>query len=195
MHLFQESPIERHPAIFFDRDGVIIEEVDYIANPRDVKLIKGASSAIKSAREMGFRTVIITNQSGIGRGFFGWADYLSVENYFVETLRKQGVQVDGILACGAAPGTDADEWRKPSDGMLLAAALSLNLDLHRSIVVGDKASDLEAGKRAGLRLGVHVATGHGTAERKLVHGLESNNFTVRCLPSIQALISILAAEA
>ena len=178
------------PALFLDRDGVIIVERHYLSRPDDVALIDGAAATIAAARAHGVAVVIVTNQSGIGRGKFGWPDYRACEDRMLAILAHGGATVDMILACphhpsGARPPYDVDHpWRKPSPGMLLAARDQLNLDLAMSNLVGDKASDIEAARAAGLPRAVHVATGHGRDERAAALALSRPGFDVIAVPSI-----------
>ena len=191
----QPAPAAR-PAVFIDRDGVLIEEREYLAKPDGVALMAGAEVLIKRARAGGWMTVIVTNQSGIGRGYFGWADYWAVENRLIELLRRKGAAVDAIYANSALPdpGCGQDSWRKPCPGMLLAASAALNIDLRRSVVVGDKAGDMAAGRAAGLLLGIHVATGHGREEAESAFALGTERFRVRLVQSIADAPAVLEAE-
>ncbi len=164
------SPTPR-PCLFLDRDGVLIEERNYLCDPDLVELVPGAPDAITSARALGWAVVVVTNQSGIARGKFGWEEYEAVEQRLEDLLAAAGARVDMVLACPHLPdgkppyNFDPNNWRKPGPGMLLEAARVMNLDLTRSILVGDKGSDLEAAAAAGLKTAVHVLTGHGGAER------------------------------
>lgn len=108
--------------------------------------------------------VVVTNQSGIGRGFFDWSAYERVTDQLLELLGPTA-PLAGIYANSHGPDAPQASWRKPSPAMLLEAARELNLDLRRSILVGDRLSDLEAGAQAGLRTLAHVLTGHGHNER------------------------------
>ncbi len=150
------------PAVFFDRDGTLMEEVCYCGDPRLVRVYPGVPDALRRLRAAGFRTFIVTNQSGIGRGFFTPEQYRAVER---ELMRQLGDgTIDGSYFCADAPGSPSTR-RKPEPGMVLEAAAEFGLDLKRSWVVGDKESDIECGRRAGTRT-VQVATGYG-AERDL----------------------------
>lgn len=188
------TPERRRPALFLDRDGVLIEERSYLSDPDGVALIEGAIPTIAAARAAGHAIVVVTNQSGIGRGFFGWPQYAAVETRMLALLERGGAGVDAILACashpqgGKPPYDDDHPWRKPRPGMLLAAAERLELDLAASSIVGDKAADIEAGRAAGLARGFHVATGHGDAqERRAALALAGVAFQVHACPSIAAL--------
>jgi D-glycero-D-manno-heptose 1,7-bisphosphate phosphatase len=137
--------------------------------------------------------VVITNQSGVGRGYFDWGDYQMVENGLLDLLARNGAFVDALFAnSGVAGAPETHCWRKPQPGMLLAASDVLNIDLARSVVVGDKASDLEAGRAAGLPLGIQVATGYGGSEAAAAERLATPGFRVVHIDSI-AQVSAAAA--
>ena len=157
------------PALFLDRDGVIIEDVHFIQKAEDVRTIEGVAEAINAANARHVGVVVITNQSGIARSHFGWDAFESVQAEVNRRLRDAGAQIDLVLACGYHPdGAGAlaadHDWRKPRPGMLLEAAKQLGINLAASFVVGDRLTDLAAGKAAGLRLGALVRTGYGATE-------------------------------
>jgi D-glycero-D-manno-heptose 1,7-bisphosphate phosphatase len=160
------------PALFLDRDGVVVEEVHFLRRPEDVRVSPGMAAAIGRANRAGVPVVVVTNQSGVARGHFGWEDYAAVAAE-IETrlLDEAGAWLDAVLACGyhaeGAPGLREDRraWRKPSPGMLFAARDRLGVDLGRSLIVGDRVSDLEAGLNAGLARGTLVLTGYGREHR------------------------------
>ncbi len=116
---------------------------------------------------MGWPVVVITNQSGIARGYFDWGAYEAVTERLQELLGPTA-PLAAVYANGHGPDAPLNSWRKPSPAMLEAAATDLRLDLDRSLLVGDRLSDLEAGARAGLRWLAHVSTGHGEQERSAV---------------------------
>ncbi len=159
------------PAVFLDRDGVIIEEVGFAAAPDQVRLERGAARLIRAANAKGTPVVAVSNQSGIARGFFGWPAFAAVEARITELLAAEGARLDAVAACPfhpeTTPGYGAVEahWRKPGPGMLLALAERLNLRLDRSWLVGDRASDIEAARLAGLAGSVLVLTGYGRDNR------------------------------
>ena len=154
------------PAVFFDRDGTLMEDADYPRHPAQVAVYPDAAPALARLRAAGFRVVVVTNQSGLGRGYFTEADYQAVH---AEFLRQLGPGLlDATYHCPDAPDTPSAH-RKPAPGMVLDAARDLSLDLAASYVVGDKAADVELAARAGLRGGVLVLTGKGGAERARCH--------------------------
>lgn len=183
----------RRPALFLDRDGVIVEEVDYLHRADDVRLIDGAAETIRACNQTHRPVVIVTNQSGVGRGYYGWEDFAAVQAHLLALLDAAGARVDMVLACAyhadALPPYDVPDhpWRKPNPGMLLAAADALDIDLARSWIVGDTAGDLMAGAAAGLAGGVHVLTGHGQTERETVMRLKVKRYDVRPTTSIGAM--------
>jgi len=145
------------PAVFFDRDGTLIEEVHYCSDPSQVRVIPGATEALLKLAEAGFALVIVTNQSGIGRGYFTHDDYNRVHEEVLWQLKP--AVLTAAYYDESAPDRPSAR-RKPSTAMLEEAAREHGLDLSRSWMVGDKTSDIECGRNAGLRT-VLVETGHG----------------------------------
>jgi D-glycero-D-manno-heptose 1,7-bisphosphate phosphatase len=172
------------PVLFLDRDGVIIEERHYIRRAADVCLTSGAADAISSMNESGVPVIIMTNQAGIGRGIYDWHDFIAVQDEMHKQLEKDGAYVDAVYACAyhsegkSQLRVENHAWRKPNSGMLKMAELQLKLSLTCSWVVGDRASDLEAGKRAGLRGGTLVETGYGSKSFEIadINRLKSDEF-------------------
>ncbi|HUB82621.1 MAG TPA: HAD family hydrolase [Bryobacteraceae bacterium] len=150
----------RSPAVFFDRDGTLMEEVHYCGDPGQVRLYPGVAEGLRRLKDAGFRIFIVSNQSGIGRGIITEEQYRAVQ---AELLAQIGAGlVDASYFCPDAPGTPSSR-RKPEPGMLLEAAAEFGLDLARSYMVGDKADDVECGKRAGVRT-IQVLTGYGAEQ-------------------------------
>lgn len=149
------------PCIFFDRDGTLIEERNYLSDPAGVVLIPGAAEALRLARAAGFLAVVLTNQSGVGRGFFTLEDVQRVHERMLALLAREGAGVDGIYVCPHAPGDDCS-CRKPRTGLVEQAARELGIDLPRSWMIGDKPADIELARNAGLR-SVLVLTGYGAS--------------------------------
>jgi D-glycero-D-manno-heptose 1,7-bisphosphate phosphatase len=169
-----ESPVRGCPALFLDRDGTLIEDPGYISDPDEVRPIPGVAAALGRFRAAGYALVVVTNQSGIGRGLYSWANYDAVAARIEALFATDGVVFDAVLACGHSPETNPPcGWRKPAPGMIREAAGLLSLDLSRSLLVGDKLSDLEAAVAAGLPRAVHVASGQGTAARAGLAGWQT----------------------
>lgn len=142
-------------AVFIDRDGTIMEDTDYCSHPKDVRIFPGVLEALRRLKSRGFKIVIITNQSGIGRGLFTLDQYRAVES---EVLRQLGDGlVDAIYYCPDAPGHDS-KCRKPAPGMVVKATLDHQIDLSRSFLIGDKEIDVECAHNAGVRA-IRVRTG------------------------------------
>jgi D-glycero-D-manno-heptose 1,7-bisphosphate phosphatase len=155
------------PAFFLDRDGTLNEEVDHLSDPEQLVLIPGAAAAVARLNALGVPVVVVTNQSGIGRGRFGWQDFEAVMTRMASLLASENARIDAVYAAphheealGEYAVADHPE-RKPNPGMLLRAAEEHGLDLARSWMIGDKALDLEAGRRAGCRVAL-VRTGYGS---------------------------------
>jgi D-glycero-D-manno-heptose 1,7-bisphosphate phosphatase len=146
---------ELSAAVFIDRDGTIIEDADYCSHPKQVKVFPGVSPALRRLKSKGFKLIIITNQSGIGRGFFTVDEYRSVES---EVSRQLGHRlIDATYFCPDLPGQQPSH-RKPSPGMILQAKEEHQIDLARSFFIGDKEIDVECGRNAGVRT-IRVQTG------------------------------------
>jgi D-glycero-D-manno-heptose 1,7-bisphosphate phosphatase len=149
-------------AVFFDRDGTLMEEVNYCHDPAQVKVFAGVPEAIAELKRAGFLAIVVTNQSGIGRGLFTEAQFRAVEE---EMLRQVGAgRIDASYFCADLPGTPSLR-RKPAPGMLLEAAAAYGIDLAASFTIGDKASDIECGRRAGTRT-ILVRTGYGAVTER-----------------------------
>lgn len=147
---------QAQPALFLDRDGVVIQWVDYISDPKLVVLKPGLLQILRRARQQNWKLVIVTNQSGIGRGKFSLQDYESVQARISELLKKEHLHLDAVyMSPYFAEGTNehsqlGKELRKPKPGMFFAAAKDMNIDLTKSIMIGDSATDLEAAFAAGV---------------------------------------------
>ena len=140
----------RRPTVFLDRDGTLIEDVGYPRDPETVRLLEGAVEALAALRRAGYALVVVSNQSGIGRGIVTQEQAEAVHERFVQELRAHGVELDDARYCPHRP-EDACACRKPAAGLLLDSARELGLDLARSFMVGDKPDDVEAGRAAGCR--------------------------------------------
>lgn len=163
------------PAAFIDRDGVINVERDYVWKPADFELLPGVPEALRRFADHGFALVVVTNQAGIAKGRYTEADYERLTNHMRSLLEAQGVTFDGVYHCPHHPHGSVERYqrvcdcRKPAPGMLLRAAHELQLDLARSVMVGDKTSDTDAGRAAGVRSTVVVESGHALADDAILH--------------------------
>jgi len=144
------------PALFLDRDGTLMKEVDHCHCPEEVEAIEGAAAGLAKARKHGWYNVIITNQSGIGRGYFTEKEFLAVQE---ELQHQLGGLIDATYMAPDLPNTNSLR-RKPAPGMFLEAAQDLGINLSRSFMIGDRNSDIEAGRVAGCQT-ILVLTGYG----------------------------------
>lgn len=149
----------KNKACFLDRDGVINEEAGYIRSPEQLKAFPFAGEAIKLLNEKGIKAIVVTNQSGIGRGYFDQKILDEIHRKLRRELAKEGAFLDAIYYCPHHPG-DGCHCRKPKTGLFLKAAMDFNLDLGQCYTIGDKLTDLEAGREAGTKT-ILVLTGYG----------------------------------
>src|SRR5215831_9137584 len=143
------------PAVFVDRDGTIMEDCVYCSDPKNVRIFPGIREALRRLKSNGFKLIIITNQSGIGRGLFTVDQYRAVEAELLSQL-GDGL-IDATYFCPDVPGQHSSH-RKPSPGMIFQAQQEHQLDLARSFFIGDKEIDVECGRNAGVRT-IRVQTG------------------------------------
>jgi histidinol-phosphate phosphatase family protein len=152
-------------AIFLDRDGTINEEVNYLGRVEDLRWIARAAQAIRLLRDHGWLVVLVTNQSGVGRGYFTEQAVAAIHRQLAADLAAAGTALDGVYCCPHHPAANC-ACRKPKTLLFERAARDLNIDLAASYAVGDKISDLLPGQRLGSRT-VLVLTGHGRQHREL----------------------------
>jgi len=176
--------------VFLDRDGTLLEEREYAWRQADYAPLPGAYQAVARLRAAGFGVVVITNQSGIGRGIFGDADYAAFESLLLADFAAHGADLDGCYHCPHAPD-DACECRKPGTALALRAAREHGIDLGRSWVIGDKDSDVELARKLGCRA-VLVLTGHGAAH---VERLPAGTLIARDLPDAVSRFVLASAAA
>ena len=144
-------------AVFLDRDGTIIEDVDFLRDESEIRLLPGAVEGIRLLREAGFLVIVATNQSGVARGYLTEKKLRAVHTTLLEELARQSARLDAIYYCPHHPEGSVREYaiecdcRKPAPGLLLRAARQWNVNLAASFVVGDSERDVLAGKRAGCR--------------------------------------------
>jgi D-glycero-D-manno-heptose 1,7-bisphosphate phosphatase len=147
-------------AVFLDRDGTIIEERNYLCRVEDVLIFPGAGAALGRLREAGFKLFIVSNQSGVGRGYFTLAEVEKVNEHLLRELRREQVRFEKIYIAPEAPNAPS-RGRKPSPQFLLDARDEFGVDLAQSYMLGDKLIDLECGWNAGVKKCLLVRTGYG----------------------------------
>jgi len=146
----------KRPAIFLDRDGTLIEEVNYLSRVEDLRLFPFSAAAVRSLKDLGFLVIVVTNQSGIGRGVYDEAAMHAIHRQIQAEL---GDAIDAFYFCPHLP-CDGCECRKPGLGMIKAALTDFEIDLENSWMIGDKKIDVETGKAASMRTAL-VLTGYG----------------------------------
>src|SRR5687767_7935985 len=152
------------PAIFLDRDGVLIENrSDYVRDWSQVRIFPAALRVLSHSAVRNYKIVIVTNQSAVGRGLISLETANEINNRLVNLIHHHGGQVDGVYMCPHKPEDDCF-CRKPKPGLLLQAAKELALDLQRSCMIGDAWSDVQAGQRAGVLHKIILKTGRGTEQ-------------------------------
>lgn len=161
--------MDLRPALFMDRDGTLTEEVGYVNHPRRLRLLPRSAAAVRRLNEAGIAAVVVTNQAGLARGYFGPEVLDAVNETLLALLKREGAQLDGLYVCPHHPTEGEPPWRadcdcrKPRPGLLRRAAAELGLDLAASAVVGDKGSDLATARAVGARA-ILVLTGYGLGE-------------------------------
>jgi D-glycero-D-manno-heptose 1,7-bisphosphate phosphatase len=146
------------PAVFFDRDGVLIADSGYPHRPEHLVFLPGAAAAVRRVNAAGLAAVLVTNQSGVARGLFTEDQMHAFHDLLAEALAAEGARLDAIYHCPYLPDAAVEAYshpdhpdRKPNPGMLLRAIADLDLDPARSVMIGDKPSDVEAARRAGVK--------------------------------------------
>jgi D-glycero-D-manno-heptose 1,7-bisphosphate phosphatase len=174
-------------AVFLDRDGTIIAEKNYLHRPEDVEIFPGAGAALKRLVDAGFKLIIVTNQSGIGRGYFTLADAGRVNEHLGREFARDGVRFEKIYLASEAPDQPS-RGRKPSPKFLFDARDEFGLNLAECFMIGDKLIDLECGWNAGVKKGILVRTGYGAELESASPEKISNAAIVDDLPAAAAWI-------
>jgi D-glycero-D-manno-heptose 1,7-bisphosphate phosphatase len=174
-------------AVFLDRDGTLIMEMEYLHRPEEVVIFPGAGKALKRLQDAGFKLFIITNQSGVGRGFFTLADVEKVHARLTKDLAKEGVRFEKIYLAPEAPDQPS-RGRKPSPQFLFDARDEFGIDLAQSYLVGDKLTDLECGWNAGVKKSILVRTGYGAGVEKEAGEIIHQAMVVNDLSSVATWI-------
>jgi D-glycero-D-manno-heptose 1,7-bisphosphate phosphatase len=162
----QRNKVQQNKAIFLDRDGVINKEINYLHKIEDFEFTENCISALKTIQSHGYLLFIITNQAGIGRGYYTEADFHQLNNWMVTELKKQGVTITEVRFCPHHPENGIGHYkidcdcRKPKTGMITPLIEKYNIDTKKSILIGDKMSDINAGEAANINTLILVKTGH-----------------------------------
>jgi len=163
--------VKGQPAVFMDRDGTINEEVGYLDRLEKLVIYPQTFDAVRKINENGMKSVVITNQSGVARGYFTEDLVLEVHRRIQDSLRERGAHIDAFFYCphhpteGKAPYRIVCSCRKPEAGILIAAAKDMGINLEQSYMIGDTLKDIEAGAKAGAK-GILVRTGYGEEQEK-----------------------------
>jgi len=187
-------------ALFLDRDGVIVEDTRYLGRAENLRVLPGAAGAIARCNRLGIPVVLVTNQSGIARGFYEWQGFHDVQAALAAALARAHAHVDAVFACayhagGNPPFNIADHpWRKPNPGMLVAAAERMKLDLPQSWIVGDRARDVAAGRAAHLAGGILISADERDPERDAAFGLKTEGFAAEICAALEGAVAFLLAR-
>ncbi|EKT53392.1 D-glycero-beta-D-manno-heptose 1,7-bisphosphate 7-phosphatase [Providencia sneebia] len=178
------------PAIFLDRDGTINIDHGYVHKIDDFQFIEGAIEAMAELKKMGYALVVVTNQSGIGRGIYSEDDFMQLTEWMDWSLADHDIDLDGIYFCPHHPEATDEiyrldcDCRKPKPGMLLDAKSFLNIDMASSYMVGDKLADMQAGKAANVGTTVLVRSGQEVTEA----AIESSDFVIDSISDLPNMI-------
>ena len=158
------KPKKTDKYVLLDRDGAIIKDKHYLSDPNEVELLPRTVQGLRKMVDMGWRLIVVTNQSGVGRGYFNCEDVEKVNARMLELLAENGVEIMGVFYCPHAP-EDNCGCRKPRPGLAERAIAKFEFNPNLAVVIGDKGSDIELGKNIGART-ILVRTGHGIEEEK-----------------------------
>lgn len=144
--------MEKIKALFLDRDGVINKDPGYVYRIEDFEFMPGIFEALAGFMMLGYEIFVVTNQSGIGRGYYSEDDFAKLSKYMIDEFKSYGIEIKKIYHCPHTPSDDCN-CRKPKPGMILQALDEFNISLKDSLMIGDKPSDLESARRAGVERG------------------------------------------
>lgn len=162
------------PALFLDRDGVVNADHGYVHTVEHFQFIEGIFDLVARANLAGYLVVVVTNQAGIGRGYYSEKHFFALTDWMRERFAEQRAKIDGVYFCPYHPELGIDdyrqesEFRKPAPGMLLQAQRELGIDMHRSILIGDKSSDMAAGRAAGVGTLLHFRGEHAEDDTTVI---------------------------
>ena len=163
----------KRPALFLDRDGVINYDFGYVYTPDNLKFIEGIFELVAQANLLGYLVVVITNQAGIGRGYYTEEHFDNLMNWMKSCFTARGARIDAVYYCPCHPEhglgryRKSSIYRKPAPGMILQAEIDLDIDLAASILIGDKTSDIEAGAAAGIGTLLHYCSSQSCHGRRI----------------------------
>lgn len=182
------------PALFVDRDDLLIHDPGFIHQAAQVVLKPGAAGLLHRAQAAGWPIIVVTNQSGIARGLYGWTDFEAVNARMIHLLETQGARLQAILACGFHPQGQGPlardhDWRKPGPGMIRAAATQLGVALAQSWLAGDRWSDIRAARTAGLAGAIRIGGRIGSVRQRQA----ADGFRLMTAPSLPTLLDFLPA--
>jgi D-glycero-D-manno-heptose 1,7-bisphosphate phosphatase len=172
--------LHRRHALFLDRDGIINIDNNYVYRQQDFTFTPGIFLFLRAVQDLGYRLAILTNQSGVARGFYTVTDYQGITSYMLSILAKEGISIDLVLACfehedgSVANYARESFWRKPNPGMVMDAAQRLRVDPARSAFLGDRLSDMDAAKAGGIGLPLWLTS--DTAQRHSINVHTIKNF-------------------
>ncbi|MGN0894276.1 MAG: D-glycero-beta-D-manno-heptose 1,7-bisphosphate 7-phosphatase [Succinivibrio sp.] len=179
-------------AVFFDRDGVINIDYGFVGQIENYDIVEGVAYSLRQLKDMGYVLVLVTNQSGIARGKYTEADFYKVTSFMQANLALHKACFDGIYFCPHHPQADLEKYRcdcdcrKPKSGMFLKAAAELDIDLDKSVMIGDHASDLEAARGAGIQR-LYLVGEHIEEESKKIS-------SIKALKDVRAVVLDLKNE-
>ncbi len=185
--------------VFLDRDGTIIEEMGYINHFSRIRPLPKAVEAIKMFKKAGFKVIVVTNQSGVAKGYFSEQELINMNNYMVDQFAKQGAQIDALYYCPHHPQAVVPQYRldcdcrKPGTGMILKAKQEHGVDLQRSWIIGDRESDIKLAETLNIH-NAFVLTGYGVGEYVRFKGALKSNPEIICNDLLQAAQVIINYE-
>jgi len=163
----------KNRAVFIDRDGCLIHELGYISRIRDIRFFKRSFDALRLLKSSGYKVIVVTNQSGVARGYFPESFVKEAHDYITKKLAVKGLKIDAFYYCPHHKKASVEKYRKdcecrkPKQGMIKKAVKKFGLDLSRSFTIGDKLSDVKLGHNGGMK-GILVLTGFGRWQRTLI---------------------------
>lgn len=177
--------LTKQKAVFLDRDGVINDDHGYTHKTDDFDFIEGVFPACRRFMTLGYKLVVVTNQSGIARGYYTEADFEYLTDFMLNEFKQQGITLDGVYYCphhaqeGYGDYKTECDCRKPKPGMLYSAAHELNIDLSESIMIGDKITDMIAGKAAGVKKCILISNNKAGVSGELADAVAPSLLHVR----------------